>query len=268
MVMLNILAAGVIAGIVANATGYLITGRLFHPYQARTPGTWRVSESWTHYLQAAAIRIAACIAMGFLYGALGTAIPSVGDGAIARGISFGSILWAVTLLPLVLEAALFVNWHRGFVAGLLLDWLVVCILASAAAAVAVTGGAGRMTNTDNKQTVVAFYEAALNNKDFDTASRYLGPSYTQHNPHAADGVQGLRDFIAYLKQKVPNSHSEIKRVFAEGDFVILQVHKTSGPGDRGVAIVDIFRLEHGKVVEHWDVTQEIPERTASGNPMF
>lgn len=176
----------------------------------------------------------------------------------------------MTILPLVLEAALFVNWHRGFSAGLLLDWLVVCILASAAAAVAVgaVSGAGTMANTDNKQTVVAFYEAALNNKDFAAASRYLGPSYTQHNPHAADGVQGFRDFIAYLKEKVPNSHSEITQVFADGDFVILHVHKTSGPGDRGVAIVDIFRLARGKIVEHWDVTQDIPERTVSGNPMF
>jgi predicted SnoaL-like aldol condensation-catalyzing enzyme len=125
-----------------------------------------------------------------------------------------------------------------------------------------------MSSASNKQTIVAFYEAALNAKDFDAASRYLGPTYRQHNPRAADGAQGLRNFIAYLKEKVPDSHSEIKRVFADGDFVILHVHKTSGPGDRGVAIVDIFRLEAGRVVEHWDVTQEVPERTASGNPMF
>src|SRR5579863_4299583 len=142
MAVLNIVTAGVIAGIAANATGYLISGRLFHSYQARTPATWRASESWTHYLLAAAIRIAACIAMGFLYGAFGTAVPSIADGALARGVSFGSILWAVTILPLVLEAALFVNWHRGVVVGLLLDWLVVCILASVAAAVAVGAFSG------------------------------------------------------------------------------------------------------------------------------
>jgi predicted SnoaL-like aldol condensation-catalyzing enzyme len=125
-----------------------------------------------------------------------------------------------------------------------------------------------MSSTSNKDTVVAFYEAGLNAKDFDAASRYLGRAYTQHNPRAADGVQGFRDFVAYLKEHVPHSHSEIKRVFADGDFVILHVHKTSGPGDRGVAIVDIFRLEQGRIVEHWDVTQEVPERTVSGNPMF
>lgn len=120
----------------------------------------------------------------------------------------------------------------------------------------------------NKQTVLAFYEAGLNQKDFAAASKYLGPYYKQHNPNAADGIEGFRNFVNYLKEKVPTSHSEIRQVFADGDFVILHVHKTSSPTDRGVAIVDIFRLEQGKIVEHWDVTQAIPEKTASGNPMF
>ena len=120
----------------------------------------------------------------------------------------------------------------------------------------------------NKQTVLAFYEAGLNQKDFAAASKYFGPYYKQHNPNAADGIEGFRNFISYLKEKVPTSHSEIKQAFADGDFVILHVHKTTSPTDRGVAIVDIFRLEDGKIVEHWDVTQAIPEKTASGNPMF
>jgi predicted SnoaL-like aldol condensation-catalyzing enzyme len=120
----------------------------------------------------------------------------------------------------------------------------------------------------NRQTVVSFYEAGLNKKDFDAAHPYLGSSYKQHNPNAADGVEGFRGFVAYSKEHTPNSHSEIKHAFADGDFVILHVHKTTGPDDRGVAIIDIFRLENGKIVEHWDVTQVVPERTASGNPMF
>jgi hypothetical protein len=140
MAILKVLAAGVVAGVVANATGYLITGRLFHAYQGRTPNTWRATESWTHFLNSAAIRIAACIAIGLLYAALGPAAPTFAADAIARGVSFGSILWAVTILPLLLEAALFVNWHGGFVVGLLLDWLVLRILASAAAAVVVGAG--------------------------------------------------------------------------------------------------------------------------------
>jgi len=137
VVVLKVVAAGAIAGVFSNVTGYLITGRLFHSYQARTPDTWRVAESWMHYLHAAAGRIVACIAIGLLYAALGRAAPTFAPDLISRGISFGMILWAVTVLPLVHEVALFVNWHGGFVVGLLLDWLVVDVLASVSAAVAV-----------------------------------------------------------------------------------------------------------------------------------
>jgi hypothetical protein len=135
--ILKLLAAGAIAGVVANVTGYVITGRLFHRYQAMTPNTWRATESWTHYLYAAAVRISASIALGFLYATVVAASPVFGLEPISRGAGFGSILWAVTILPVVLEVALFVNWHRHFVVGLLLDWLVVCVLSSVSAAVAV-----------------------------------------------------------------------------------------------------------------------------------
>ena len=137
MPMLKLLAAGAIAGVVANVTGFLITGLLFHRYQALTPNTWRATESWTHYLYAVAVRICASIAIGFLYAAVGTPSRVFGLELIARGVGFGSILWAVTILPVVLEVALFVNWHRLFVVGLLLDWLVVCVLSSISAALAV-----------------------------------------------------------------------------------------------------------------------------------
>ena len=122
--------------------------------------------------------------------------------------------------------------------------------------------------TANKKTVVDFYEKAINQKDFDAASRYLGSRYIQHNPVAPDGAEGLKGFIGFLKSKFPDSKSEIKRVFAEGDYVILHVHAVREPGTRGRAIVDIFRLENGKIVEHWDVAQDIPEKAANSNGMF
>jgi len=120
----------------------------------------------------------------------------------------------------------------------------------------------------NKKNVVEFYEKALNQKDFEAASRYLGPRYTQHNPAAADGPEGLKAFIQFLRDKFPNSRSEIKRVFADGDYVIVHVHAIREPGTRGRAIIDIFKLENGKVVEHWDVAQDIPEKAANSNGMF
>jgi predicted SnoaL-like aldol condensation-catalyzing enzyme len=121
---------------------------------------------------------------------------------------------------------------------------------------------------ENKKTVRALYEAALNKKDFEEASKYLGSKYIQHNPVAADGPEGLKGFIAFLKDKFPNNRSEIKRIFADGDYVIVHVHAVREPGTRGNAIIDIFRLEDGKVVEHWDVIQPIPEKAANNNGMF
>ncbi|MDM9644639.1 nuclear transport factor 2 family protein [Rhizobium sp. S163] len=119
----------------------------------------------------------------------------------------------------------------------------------------------------NKAIVLDFYEKALNQKDFAAAAPYLG-KYIQHNPNAADGPEGLKDFLGFLKQKYPQSHSEIKQVFTDGDYVILHVFALREPGTRGNAIVDIFRLKDGKIEEHWDAVQPIPEKSANTNTMF
>jgi predicted SnoaL-like aldol condensation-catalyzing enzyme len=129
-------------------------------------------------------------------------------------------------------------------------------------------GADAAQTEANKKTVVEFYNKAINDKDFDAASKYLGAKYTQHNPIAADGPEGLKGFLQFLRAKFPQAHSEIKRVFADGDYVILHVHAIREPGTRGRAIIDIFRLENGKVVEHWDVSQDVPEKAANSNGMF
>jgi len=120
----------------------------------------------------------------------------------------------------------------------------------------------------NKKLVIAFYDASINKKDFAAASRYLGSQYKQHNPTAPDGPEGLKAFIEFLKARFPNQHGEIKQVIAEGDLVVLHVRSTRGDNTPGRAIVDIFRVEHGKVVEHWDVIQDIPEKAANSNGMF
>ena len=120
----------------------------------------------------------------------------------------------------------------------------------------------------NKKVVLDFYEKGLNQKDFDAAAKHFGPRYIQHNPGAPDGIEGFKAFIAMRKEKFPNARSEIKRVFADGDYVIVHVHNVPMTGSRGNAIIDIFKLENGKVVEHWDVRQEIPEQSANSNTMF
>jgi predicted SnoaL-like aldol condensation-catalyzing enzyme len=120
----------------------------------------------------------------------------------------------------------------------------------------------------NKKIVIDFYEKALNQKDFDAAAKHFGPRYIQHNPGAPDGIDGFKAFIAMRKEKFPNARSEIKRAFADGDYVILHIHSMREPGERGAAVIDIFRLENGKIVEHWDVVQPVPEKAANNNGMF
>jgi len=128
--------------------------------------------------------------------------------------------------------------------------------------------AGTAQEETNRKAVLAFYEKGLNQKDVDAALAYVGDRYTQHNPNAADGPEGFRKFIGFLREKFPNSHSEIKRSFVDGDYVILHVNAVREPGTKGNAIVDIFKLENGKIVEHWDVVQPIPDNPANNNTMF
>ena len=131
-----------------------------------------------------------------------------------------------------------------------------------------TESADQSAEEINKQNVIAFYNAAINDKDFAAAAPYMGDEYIQHNPLAADGPEGLKAFLDFAKENLSSFKVEIKQAFADGDYVILHVHATSGPEDRGSAVMDIFRLENGKVVEHWDVIQAIPEQSRNENTMF
>jgi predicted SnoaL-like aldol condensation-catalyzing enzyme len=123
------------------------------------------------------------------------------------------------------------------------------------------------TSEINKRRALEYYDYIINKKDFDAAKRYMG-AYKQHNPLLADGPEGVRALIEFLKKNFPEARSEVKRVFADGDYVLLHVHSIRQPGTRGRAIMDLFRFENGKIEEHWDVIQEIPETAANQNGMF
>jgi predicted SnoaL-like aldol condensation-catalyzing enzyme len=145
---------------------------------------------------------------------------------------------------------------------------ITLILAAALALAATAAQAAGPQEGANKKVVLDFYEKAINQKNFEAAAVHFGPRYTQHNPNAADGPAGLKAFLGFLREKFPASRSEVKRVFAEGDYVILHVHAVREPGTRGSAIVDIFKLEGGKIVEHWDVVQPVPDKALNANGMF
>lgn len=126
-----------------------------------------------------------------------------------------------------------------------------------------------MSNLEqNKTTVVAYYETAFGGQPEEAVRLYMGGSYTQHNPEAADGPAAFIGFVHALRTANPDVALEIKRVIAEGDFVVTHSNLVLSPGEPGLALADIFRLEDGKVVEHWDVIQAVPDSSANPNGMF
>jgi len=94
---------------------------------------------------------------------------------------------------------------------------------------------------------------------------FFAPDYIQHSPLAATGAAALKTFLDWARTHSPDAKHHVKRVFVDGDHVIAHVHVVIHPGERGNAVVDIFRIENGKIVEHWDVAQEIPPRSANDN---
>ena len=125
------------------------------------------------------------------------------------------------------------------------------------------------TQEENKQIVTAFYELAFNqHKPAEAARKYIAPPYTQHNPTVADGPESFIQFVEEILKKNPHLKVTIFKILTDGDLVVLHVNIKMNGSDRGLAVAEFFRLKDKNIVEHWDVTQPVPEKTASGNPMF
>jgi predicted SnoaL-like aldol condensation-catalyzing enzyme len=125
------------------------------------------------------------------------------------------------------------------------------------------------TESDPKHLVLEFFDLAFVKREpAQAAERYLGANYVQHNPTAPDGATVFPALINGLFAQVPDASFHLKRVVAEGDLVVLHYHLQTGPGALGQAVVDIFRVEDGRIVEHWDVIQPVPAESTNGNGMF
>lgn len=120
----------------------------------------------------------------------------------------------------------------------------------------------------NKKLVLTFYQRFFGDKDITAADQYLAPSYIQHNPFAATGRDAVKKFFTpfFANPAIPKSKIDVRHVAADGDLVWLHIRsKTTGAES---AVVDIFRVKDGKIVEHWDVVQPVPAKSANNNTMF
>lgn len=120
----------------------------------------------------------------------------------------------------------------------------------------------------NKTSAIEFYKMAYEGNPLKAVELYVGEKYIQHNPLVGDGKQAFIDYFERMAREFPNKRIEFVRSVAEGNLVALHTHQKWPEGDEYVTM-DFFRFdENGKIVEHWDAMQQIPEKSSNGNTMY
>ncbi len=120
----------------------------------------------------------------------------------------------------------------------------------------------------NKKNAVAFYQMAYDGEPAEAVEMYVGDDYIQHNPDVENGLEGFINYFLRMGKEYPDKSIEFVRVIGEGELVALHTHQT-WPGNEEYITMDFFRFDDlGKIVEHWDSIQKIPEVNKSGNTMY
>jgi predicted SnoaL-like aldol condensation-catalyzing enzyme len=120
----------------------------------------------------------------------------------------------------------------------------------------------------NLEHVLGLFHNVLQPLDASQVDRYISPDYIQHSPMAAPGRESLKAFLTFIRGQNPDSSQHLLRSFVDGNHVILHYHVKRHPDDRGFIVIDIFRLQGGMIVEHWDSVQDVPEKSPNPISMF
>ena len=121
-------------------------------------------------------------------------------------------------------------------------------------------------NMENKQLVADFYQELFGDKNIDAIDKYIGDTYIQHNPSLPDGKEFLKEGAKAWFKGAPKEKIDIQHLSGDGDLVY--IHTKVKSGNRTSSVLDIFRLQDGKILEHWDIIQQVPEKSANPHPMF
>jgi len=120
----------------------------------------------------------------------------------------------------------------------------------------------------NKHNAIEFYRTAYLGHPRLAIEKYVGDVYIQHNPSVGNGKQAFIDYFTKMNKEYPEKSIEFVRAVAEGDMVALHTYQV-WPGDEKYVTMDFFRFDpRGKIVEHWDAIQQVPDKTLNGNTMY
>ena len=118
----------------------------------------------------------------------------------------------------------------------------------------------------NKKIIANFYQELFGDKNVTAIDKYIGDTYIQHNPSLPDGKEVLKQAVTQWFKGAPKEKIDIQHLGADGNLVY--IHTKGEMGKKTISLIDIFRLENGKIAEHWDVGQEVPEKSVNPHPMF